>query len=268
MGKLATLTQNQGRLGFFPGLKWTIFKSLSYRGLGPSHLTIHPKMLRHPLLVRMKESSDIHVVSQIFVQGELDGWQCTKATSVGVILDLGANVGYTSALFLNLFPDAFVLAVEPDPLNAEVCRRNLAPYGGRAKVVEGAVWHKRGRLALSRGAFRDGLQWATQVRAPQAGETATVVAWDVPALLEMCPRKTVDILKVDIEGSERDLFSYNACEWLHCVRNLCIEFHGPECQEAVVNALAGYYYETSSSGEYHFYLGVRSRSAPPMSAGG
>ncbi len=216
----------------------------------------------------MQHSSDIDVLRKIFLRGELDFWHSTKETSVGVILDLGANVGYSSALFLSLFPGAFVLAVEPDPLNAELCRRNLAPYGDRAKIVEGAAWHKRGRLALSRGTFGDGREWATEVRAPRVGETANVVAFDIPELLEMCPRKNIDILKVDIEGSERALFSFNAGEWLPCIRNICIEIHGAECQEAVATALADYDYKTSRSGEYTLYLGVTSRQDSPIRAKG
>ena len=37
-----------------------------------------------------------------------------------------------------------------------ICRRNLAPYGERARVITGAAWHTSGRLVLSRGTFGDG----------------------------------------------------------------------------------------------------------------
>jgi hypothetical protein len=41
------------------------------------------------------------------------------------------------------------------------------------------------------------------VRPANLGESASVTAWDLPAL---CPWDEIDILKTDIEGSEKALF--------------------------------------------------------------
>ena len=79
----------------------------------------------------------------------------------------------------------------------------MAPYGDRAKVVEGTVWPASGHLVLSRGTFGDGREWTTEVRPANLGESASVTAWDLPAL---CPWDEIDILKTDIEGSEKALF--------------------------------------------------------------
>ena len=68
--------------------------------------------------------------------------------SVSFILDLGANVGFASAYFLNCFPESRILAVEPDEGNVEMCRTNLEPYGERAQVLHGAVWSHNTRLSL------------------------------------------------------------------------------------------------------------------------
>jgi FkbM family methyltransferase len=204
----------------------------------------------------MRRSSDVNVFNDVFVRGGLDFWRSLENFSPEVILDLGANVGFASAMFLSLFPRAFVLAVEPDPSNAERCRKNLAPYGNRAKVVEGAVWHSRGHLMLSRGTFRDGREWATQVRPAHPDEIPDIAAWDIPTLLEMCPRKQVDILKIDIEGSESALFSVNVDEWLSRVHNICIEVHDAECQKAIAAALASYRHQSGRTGEYALYLGI------------
>jgi hypothetical protein len=78
----------------------------------------------------------------------------------------------------------------------------------------------------------------------------------MPALLAMCPRNEIDILKIDIEGSEKALFSDNT-EWLAHVHNLCIETHDTDCADAVIAALAPYRYRTSQAGEYTLYLDIR-----------
>ena len=141
----------------------------------------------------------MEVVNQIFVVNE---YACVRnIPSPGLILDLGANVGYSSAYFLSCFPRATVVAVEPDPGNFELCRKNLAPYGDRAKVVLGAVWSKRCRLKLSRETFGDGREWATQVRESEGSDDeATVDGWDIPSLLHQVGGGHIDLLKVDIEG--------------------------------------------------------------------
>jgi hypothetical protein len=54
-------------------------------------------------------------------------------------------------------------------------------------------------------------------------------------------------LKVDIEGSEREVF--RSGPWLSMVRNICIELHGPDCEAAFNQALNGFEYDRSISGE-------------------
>jgi FkbM family methyltransferase len=68
--------------------------------------------------------------------------------SPGVIVDLGANIGVASAQLATRFPEATILAVEPDPGNAAACRRNLAAWQTRCTVVEAAVWSDLGSVHL------------------------------------------------------------------------------------------------------------------------
>jgi hypothetical protein len=52
----------------------------------------------------------------------------------------------------------------------------------------------------------------------------------------------VDLLKIDIEGGERELFSKNAEAWLPAIKNIAIEFHGDDCEEAFSRAMKEYDY--------------------------
>ena len=113
----------------------------------------------YPLKMRTGGSSDRLALHQIFIEEEYEPLALSHPTA---ILDLGANVGYSSAYFLSKYPTARVVAVEPDPQNYALCCRNLSPFGERATVVKGAVWPERTRLVLKRGAFRDGREWTTQ----------------------------------------------------------------------------------------------------------
>ena len=88
--------------------------------------------------MRVGGSSDPLVFDQIFINGDLANL-IGRVHEARTIVDLGANVGYASIVFLNAFPDAYVLAVEPDSRNAVLCACNLAPYGNRARLVEAAA---------------------------------------------------------------------------------------------------------------------------------
>jgi len=187
--------------------------------LTPRVSVIQPPTLAHPVSVRMHPSSDEHVFDQLFVRHEysLVG---DRLADQRVILDLGANVGYASAYFATRYPEARILAVEPDPANYQISLRNLAPYGNRVRILQGAVWSHCARLALSRGSFGDGREWATQVVEAKAVSDADVDAFDIPRLLDILQEETVDLIKIDIEGSEAELFSKNTSLWLTRVRNI------------------------------------------------
>jgi hypothetical protein len=70
----------------------------------------------------------------------------------------------------------------------------------------------------------------------------------------------VDLLKIDIEGSEAELFAHNT-GWLSRARNICIELHGGQCREIFFNALSGFDYELVEAGESTLCLNIRSRTA-------
>src|SRR5947208_4936670 len=79
----------------------------------------------NPGFVR-RGTSDIWTFDQIFVDHE---YRCIDSLQgVTTIIDAGANVGYSSAYFLSRFPEARIIALEPDPENFNALRRNLTPW--------------------------------------------------------------------------------------------------------------------------------------------
>lgn len=233
----------------------------SMRRLGLRDLRLQlrtkPRRANFPVVARLGGSSDADCYSQIFVFCQYAA--VGDLNSPRLILDLGANVGYASAYFLSRFPSAKVLAVEPDPENFEICGKNLAPYGERATALHGAVWSRRSRLALSRSSG-DGREWAIQVRENEGDSSEEAVeAWDVPGLLQMAGAEYVDLLKVDIERGELELFGSGCEAWLPRVRNICIELHGADCERVFLDALRGYDYDLSTFGELTICRNLRRR---------
>lgn len=177
----------------------------------------------HPLHLR-PGTSDLWMFEEIFLDGE---YALPMTLDPKLILDAGANAGFASVYFANRFPKARIIAVEPDPSNLKVLRRNVAPYRN-VEVVEGAVWFESTTLSL----HDDGDKSGVQVRPGDGGIRAVTIG-------EIAGASPIDILKLDVEGAEKELFA-NDPSWLAKVNVLMIELHDrfkPGCSKAVYSAL-------------------------------
>jgi FkbM family methyltransferase len=208
------------------------------RGVAP--YTLRSKYAAHLLWVRPR-TSDAKVFGQIFVERQ---YACLDhVRDARVIVDCGANVGYSSAYFLTRFPRARVIALEPDADNADACERNLASYGARATVLRSALWSHCTTLHLDLvGGV--GSEWGRRVR--EGGSNVTAI--DMLTVLRTAGVDRIDILKIDIEGAEAAVFA-GAIPWLRQVSSLVIELHGPACARLVTEALQREQFRLSHSGE-------------------
>jgi FkbM family methyltransferase len=177
----------------------------------------------------------------------------SELPGVESVIDLGANVGYSSAFFLSRYPAARCVAIEPDPANFSLLSRNLAPYGDRAVCVRGGAWNRRCNLALSESVYRDGAEWTRQVRECPEGTAGSFPGFDVPSLMDMIGARRVSILKVDIEGAEAVVFDGTCASWIDAVDSLAIELHDDSdfgmCSPVFWRAVADRGFSFARSGE-------------------
>jgi FkbM family methyltransferase len=113
------------------------------------------------------------------------------------ILDLGANVGLFGAFAAARWPEAEILAFEPDPDNAAVHERTIAANGleVRWKLVRAAAGAHDGVAAFAAGhvALSHLLE---RTNRESAGDIKVHIKDVVPQL------ERTDLLKMDIEGGE------------------------------------------------------------------
>ncbi|MEP6914471.1 MAG: FkbM family methyltransferase [Acidobacteriota bacterium] len=180
----------------------------------------------------------------------LEQYSCVRGLQgVRTIVDAGANIGTSSVFFLNAYPEATVIALEPDPGNFEVLRRNLAPYGARAVPLQCALWHRSGPLTVDRGAFRDGGEWSFQVKEAAPGEAADLQGVTLAELLRIHHMDTIDLLKIDIEGAEREVFEAPTAACFDRIGTVAIELHDQACRAAFLRAASAVPGEVSDHGE-------------------
>lgn len=176
-------------------------------------------------LAMRRGTSDPDVFSSIFVERDLEHGLPGDAR---LVIDAGANVGFSSVFYACRYPEALVIAVEPDRDNAELARRNCA--GLNVRVVEGAVWPRTGWVRI---ANPDAEPWAFRVEECGQRDRGAVRAWSIADLLADSGRDRCDLLKMDIEGGEADVFAAE-CDWLPRVGQIVIDLHGERAERAVM----------------------------------
>lgn len=214
--------------------------------------SVHPKQLLHPVSIR-SHTSDLDVFCQIFIEQE---YACLKnKINPDLIIDCGANVGFSSAYFLSAFPESRVIAVEPDLSNYHAAKRNLQPYGDRAQILNAGIWSRCAGLGLRNDRYRDGRQSSRQVEEIDPSEPGAIRGVDIPYLLSISGKDRISLLKMDIEGAEAKVFAReaNPGAWIHLVDAIVIELHddsvfGP-CSEIFYEGVKERGFEYSVSGE-------------------
>ena len=186
--------------------------------------------VRHP-------GSDAWVVHEVIKRGVyLPPPEAARAIERGAgpprIVDVGANIGSATLLFLERFPDARVLALEPNPENAALLRRtnDCNSLSGQCEVREIAAGTSPGVAQLKGFAglvhfVRENTAEAVD-RSPflrpfqkEEGPPARIEVVDVLPLLD-----GADLVKMDIEGAEWPILQDPRFAGLR-IASIVLEYH-------------------------------------------
>jgi FkbM family methyltransferase len=136
-----------------------------------------------------------------------------------VVLDLGANIGIFAAWLAHSAKDIRVLTFEPSAENLVALKRNVAWWPG-IEVYPFAVGGSHGRACLkvaSRSIDH-------QLDVSQAGDITVLTLGEAADLAGTGSR--IDLLKMDIEGSEADVFARpHPPALMSRFRKIAIEWH-------------------------------------------
>lgn len=180
--------------------------------------------MENPFYIRLG-SSDLQLHQTIRFRGEYAPViQNPFPRSLQQVIDLGANAGYTMRLWRELFPQARIIGVEPDPVNMALCRLNAESLPGvRLDFVQACVDGKSGSVWLDRSTS----EHQFHIAEGPARSAIEVEALTVPQILERVGAdEEIGFLKCDVQGAEKAIFA-DCASWISRVRNMVVEVHPP-----------------------------------------
>lgn len=163
---------------------------------------------------------DSQVLEQLYWSGE-QGWEpellpwwrafCRQSRSV---LELGTNIGYFAVQGGRAAPGVRYTAVEPHPVSAEACRRNLALNGvtsvaliQAAAVADPAVSSVPLLVPADQAATPTVAFLSSDTELPASMARDVLAVLDVPAIDVRRLLDGVDLIKMDVEGQEHVLLA-------------------------------------------------------------
>jgi FkbM family methyltransferase len=207
---------------------------------------IKPEGIKAPVFLR-KNSEDVDVYDQIFYH---KGYDIRFNFEPKVIFDCGANIGLASVYFKNRFPNAKIIAVEPEPANYGMLIKNTEAYTD-IHPVQAGIWNADTYLKITEQSRGMG-NWGFQVEECSIEEPGAIKAVSIDSLMKTYDIDQIDILKIDIEASEKELFEKNNENWLPKVKVLIVELHDQMkagCTRSFFKAIVNHPFTIHNKGE-------------------
>ena len=167
---------------------------------------------------------DLKVAISSLVQKEYQNIQCVDPK---VIIDAGANIGTSSIYFARKFPQAKILAIEPENGNFKLLVENVRRYEN-VVPIKAAIWGSTDRRTIQN---RNTGHWGYTVSDAQGSAVSTGQQIDCVTIVDLMSEfeiEKIDLLKMDIEGGEKDVLE-NSEAWIEAVDIMTVELHDRIC---------------------------------------
>lgn len=178
--------------------------------------------IKYPMCLR-PNTTDYDVFYQLFSKSEYD-LPISIDFEPKLIIDAGANIGLAAVYFKNKYPEATIISIEPDEENFEALQKNIQPYDN-IYAEKAGLWNKETYITVedTYGLGAHGMI----VKENDHPVENSLKAVTIDGLLKKynLTGQRIDILKVDIETSEKHFFASNYEAWLPNTKLLIVELH-------------------------------------------
>lgn len=165
-----------------------------------------------------------HLWREIFV---MESYAFSAGVDAPIIIDGGSNIGMSICYFKKCYPSAKIIAFEPDPESFSFLKENVELNGySDVDIHNVAISGNEKRITF----YKDNTIKASLINSvkPNAIPGEDSVSFEVPARkLSSFINGKVDLLKLDIEGAEYEVFQEIKSK-LHNISNIFLEIHQGE----------------------------------------
>lgn len=222
MATITEITKKYGINGLYNYLK---LKSGNTRSL-------QLKGFRNPIRLR-NVRADVQLFKQIFIAEE---YKFISPIAPEYIIDAGANIGLSAIYFSKMFPKAKIIAVEVESENYSLLVENVRGYA-EIETINAGIWPNTVKLeVIDTGKGPTGFM----VREATDGAVDVFDAISITELMKRYSMPHIDLLKIDIEGAEKELLEQNT-DWISKTKLIIIELHDnkkPGCSKAFFEAFS------------------------------
>ena len=193
---------------------------------------------KNPIYIRQK-SMDFLIMNEVF------GHECYNADMknsfhyhdyrrrFGIrtpqnIIDVGAHIGLTSIYYSLKYPNAKIIAIEPEKDNYQMLLKNTSEYKNIIPINSAVSNTKTemfiiGKESYAKDRYLKSAEYhLSSEKAVHAEKITTSLIDDI---IKNYNIDYIDILKIDVEGSEKEIFENNYDLWLSKVKILVFEQH-------------------------------------------
>jgi len=184
----------------------------------------------------------LHEFKEIFMEGSYTRGLALPVPDCPTIIDIGANAGFFTFFAASRFSDATIFSYEPIESNFRQLKRNKAlNRNTRVLCFQKAVYGYSGKVSLSIDPD-DSFTTSASVFDCSDSQLEKV---EVPCvtLAEIFDEHQLDrcnLLKMDCEGAEYEIFYNCPVAYLHRIDQMAIEVHGGKEANQNITSLAGY----------------------------
>lgn len=221
------------------GLKDGIKLFGSFLRTSNNYYFVNASFLTHPIKLR-NNYSDKAIFFQVYHEKQYELYNI-DFEDVKTIIDGGANVGIASVYFANKFKDAEIISIEPEENNFNLLKENTLPYQ-HIECLQAGIWNKNESIYINNpDALAAGFMVETNRKEGKHLEGITI-----DEIMKLKNWHQIDILKMDIEGAELEVFSGKDLAWLGKTKLLIIELHDfykANCTRTFFNAISTMRYD-------------------------
>lgn len=205
-------------------------------------------MTQHPVYLR-PGTSDIQTFEQLFYEDEY-GFALDFVPRT--IIDGGANIGLAAIYFSNKYPEAKIISIEPEPSNFEMLVKNTVNYNNVSAHNAALTKNSKAKIIIEDKGLGHWGFMTTEVSGDVPQDAVVIPTISIFDLMRENNFESIDLLKIDIEGAEKELFETGYESWLPKTRVLVVELHDrmkKGCSKSVFSAVCKYDFSFSHKGE-------------------